>query len=91
MGVDRYRRLRESCKARGICTVCRKEPARPTQIKCEACATKQVRYMKALVGKRIERGECRTCGIKLDPSIKMIRCPVCQEAAREIIYFGRKL
>ena len=91
MGADRFRRLRESCKARGICIICRKNPARPTQTKCEACATKQVRYMKALVSKRIKRGECRTCGIKLDPSIKMVRCPVCQEEARETIYLGRKL
>lgn len=86
-----FRRLRQRMLAEGKCTACRKRPHRLGQTKCEGCATKQAEHMRVKQTRHRERRECVVCGVKLHKSIKMIRCPVCQERTNYLIQLGRKM
>ena len=52
--LDRAQRERILCKKKGICTRCRKRPARVKQTKCSTCAEAELKRQRALRPPRVK-------------------------------------
>jgi len=57
------REHRQRLRAKGICVICHREPARPNRINCEACAKRALRlnddYTRRM---KADPYRCTTCG-----------------------------
>ena len=66
------KKLRQKCKANGICTECYKAKAKEGVSKCEPCLEHHRQYRR----NRISNGDCPDCGT---PANGGYRCPICEE------------
>jgi hypothetical protein len=80
---------RQELASKGLCIVCRTNPAKNDILSCEECATKRANYFKKFREKRIKKDICIDCG-KNPPIEGRKKCQLCVERTKRVSNKRRK-